>query len=269
LDGDIPNIDYIDKKLICGTVTVPARRALKTDTSFSNFKISEAEFHGLNLLPAHSTCILQMIAANGNGSTVSKSFKVDLKFSSHPPLKVYREYISTGEMLLTPDMTITTDYYEITNSLPYTVNLVFRPSRGGLAWPKFDQNSATPIFISADHVEFEPANLEYTGSIEVGYRIKVPPQGSIKIRAAAKIPPVWGTPPKNCSIGPAPSSPVRSVTITATKEPVNSLVLSQGFEFGPDDFTADAGLNPKFSEGKPSRQIRYSPSPPASSFCSY
>jgi hypothetical protein len=267
IEGDLGSIEYFDKKLSCGPVAISSRRALKFDSSFSSFKISEAEFHGLNQLPQHAPCTLSVTSTNGGGSTITKKSVVDLHFDSSPSLQLYREEIAQGNILVQQGSlsfssgimselpTVPMDYYEITNLLPYSTAIVYKPTRSIHAWPGFtDGEWGSEVDIYTNEVLFEPADLAKSGSLTEGFKFKIAPGATVKIRAYARLSGAWIQHSSPCVTF---SPRLEQLQILYAKEVSESLIQAAGFDFSSEDYAAGRVVNTKKYIGSPFKGMKY------------
>jgi hypothetical protein len=187
--SDLSGVEYFDKKLSCGPVTLNARRSLKTDSNFSAFKISEAEFHGLNQLPVESPCTLNVIAANGNGSTVTKTVQLQLKFKTLPQAHITRmANVNKGAVKIETRTEIELEAFEITNPFSYPIPFIFRPQRFAKVAPVYVDNfKGEEGIVFPTHVYVFPTTTELSGTAESGFRFKVPPGQTIRILSSGDI----------------------------------------------------------------------------------
>jgi len=239
---NIQSIDYIDKKLICGTLTINAKRTLNSDPEFQTFKISEAEFHGLNQLPQQPRCTLQLTAGNKAGSTLTKNIPVTFKFDSGPPLAIPRSIAGIGHYdpyIFRYKHQLVLDSFEISNPLPYDISLQFNPVFAVQVWGEFTSNvtpglkscSQSARNISISKVEFEPS-IEYTGSPSEGYFFKVKAGQSVRLLALGNIPDQWiGS--RSTSLGDYHLTTLTVATVSGLELP--TLFLAKDFEINPRD----------------------------------
>ncbi len=152
---DIQTIVSSERKLECGPLVIPGKRAETPDIKVFSFHISEDEFKGLNQLPIRSPCSLSVTLTNALGSKATKSVPITINFDRHPTIFLKKITLKEVSPIVDDSFNFLVQRYQFENILPYPVGFTFRATHMGQA------HSAFKVFFSMGDGSSDPAAQFY------------------------------------------------------------------------------------------------------------
>lgn len=190
----------IEKKIVCGSVTLAGRKLGAADPDLLNFRLADEEFPGLNRMPMVTPCKLSIVATNSIGSTATKTIPMTLSFDKNPTLDIQRSVLAIGQAPTTARFEVPLETYRIKNTLLYPLEMRFTPTRSAKSLMHFqylDNPSAQPTGDGYYYlpVDLEPTRIEIIGVYgqQTGDMVRtagftIPVGGEVDLSAYAQIP---------------------------------------------------------------------------------
>jgi hypothetical protein len=243
MTGVSNDITRIDKVLTCGPVTLTSRTVLGSDPHAFEFQISDVEFPGLNQLPINPHCMMEITAANSNGSQFTKNVPLVLRFDTQALVIISHVRAERGWNPILSGNEIPVESFQIQNTQKLPINFIFRPANftgvGTCLWDSpttlWHTYRGQPFDIKSDRIQFDPPNVIPTGDVVLGLRFTLKGDQSVSITTFSKASPDC-TGPKTIqagTLGAAKGSFIYSLTNLGT--------LFQQRDFTPSD---EDNLNP-------------------------
>ena len=260
----------VERKLVCGPVTLQGKKALSGDSTLMNFRLAEEEFPGLSKMPTIAKCKLMVIVTNTIGSTTTKLMPVTLTFDKGPPFEIVRLVAVPGLNPYSGRFEVTLEGYKIKNTLPYPLNLTFTPRRQVSVKTEITISSGNcntfprdfyeiPAFpLVADRIDVSGDVSQQFGNLASEVHVVVPVGGVVNLVSYGQFPAEkTRLAPLAVPTGGAVCRTFKGINVVGVSDPKQTLSVLWGFEPATEDVTTPNYLI--FKEDSPVPGISVAP----------